>query len=51
MVDSSPHRNYHEAKISHDNIIQAHNPQNQVIIYTNESGINGKIGAATVVPS
>ena len=41
----------HEAKISHDNIIRAHDPQKQLIIYTDGSGMNGKIGAAALIPS
>lgn len=40
-----------EAKISHDNIIQTHNPQKQLIAYSNRSEINGKIGAAAVSSS
>ncbi len=40
-----------EAKTSQDNIIQANDPQKQLIIYTDRSGINGKIGAATFIPS
>lgn len=41
----------HEAKECHDRIIQTHDSQKQLIIYTNRSGINGKIGIATVIPS
>lgn len=53
MVDSSLHGNppsKHEAKISHDNIIQAQDPQKQLIVYTDGNGINGKIGAAAAPP-
>lgn len=41
----------HEAKISHDNIVQAQDPQKPLIVYTDGNGINGKIGAATIIPS
>ncbi len=39
----------HEVKTSQDNIIRANDPQKQLIIYTNRSGVNGKIGAAAVI--
>lgn len=49
LIEIAPSK--HEAKASHESIIQAHDPQKQLIVYTDGSGINGKIGAAAVIPS
>lgn len=39
----------HKAKIYHNYIIQTHDSQKQLIIYINESEINGKIDVIVVI--
>lgn len=39
----------HEAKTSHDNVIRVHDSQKQLIVYTDGSGINGKIALLAVI--
>lgn len=44
LTENAPFK--HEAKVNHDNIIQE-----QPIVHTDGSGINGKIAFAAVIPS
>ncbi len=48
-IDIAPFK--HQAKARYDTILQAHDLQKQLIAYINGSGINSKIGAATIVIS